>query len=135
MKAESKEDILDSLIGRSELAYRWRCHPETVKRMEKAGHLHPVSISTRMIRYEMSEVLAFEHEAKQGKKSGHNAGSFVPAFRSAADSSRKASGSRPELESRRLLREPSAQKHPRLELGSKAKRPNPAGVSVNLEVD
>lgn len=62
MKAIKSKGVDDDLIGRPALAYRWKCHTETLKRREKQGLLHPLQLSTRMVRYRMSEVLAIEHD-------------------------------------------------------------------------
>jgi hypothetical protein len=51
-------DADEDLITRSELAFRWRCHIETIKRKEKGGQLHPIRFSERMVRYRLSEVRA-----------------------------------------------------------------------------
>ncbi len=56
-------DADEDLITRSELASRWRCHAETLKRKEKSGQLHPIRFSERMVRYRLSEVRALEREA------------------------------------------------------------------------
>jgi hypothetical protein len=51
------------LISRPALAARWECHVETIKRWERQGLLHPVGLSSRLIRYRMAEVLAIEQKA------------------------------------------------------------------------
>jgi hypothetical protein len=51
------------LISRRELAQRWSCSTETVKRRTREGVLHPVRFNSRMIRYAMSEVVRIEQEA------------------------------------------------------------------------
>jgi hypothetical protein len=69
MKAKnkvSKNDFEDAeCISRPDLADRWDCHTETLKRREKAGSLHPLRFSTRMVRYSMREVRAIEREASK----------------------------------------------------------------------
>jgi hypothetical protein len=68
------------LISRPGLARRWKCHPESLKRREKKGLLHPIALSARMIRYRMNEVLALEAEAA-GYRAGTNVkipGRFTP---------------------------------------------------------
>jgi hypothetical protein len=61
-----KTTLDEELISRSGLARRWKCHTESLKRREKKGLLHPVALSSRMIRYRMSEVLRLEAEAAAG---------------------------------------------------------------------
>jgi hypothetical protein len=56
-------DAEDDFISRAELAVRWGCHIETLKRREKQGSLHPLRFSTRMVRYPLREVRALEREA------------------------------------------------------------------------
>src|SRR5260370_26643509 len=62
MKAIESKGVDDDLIGRPALAYRWKGHTETLKRREKQGLLHPLQLSSRMVRYRMSEELAIEHD-------------------------------------------------------------------------
>jgi len=50
-------DLDEELISRPGLARRWKCHTESLKRREKKGLLHPIALSSRMLRYRMSEVL------------------------------------------------------------------------------
>jgi len=71
MKAIESKGVEDDLIGRPALAYRWKCHTETLKRREKQGLLHPLQLSTRMVRYRMSEVLAIEHDASGDGSAAH----------------------------------------------------------------
>ena len=59
------KNLDEDLIGRPDLAQRWRCHPETIKRREREGLLHPFYLSSRMVRYSMAEVLALEAAAQQ----------------------------------------------------------------------
>lgn len=58
----STETPTKSLITRQELADRWRCHPDTIGRHEKAGKLHPVRIGRRAL-YKLSEVQKIEGAA------------------------------------------------------------------------
>jgi predicted site-specific integrase-resolvase len=51
------------LISRPALAERWECHVETIKRWEREGRLHPVGLSSRLVRYRMAEILALEQAA------------------------------------------------------------------------
>ena len=60
------ETLPQILISRKELAQRWSCSTETVKRRTRQGVLHPVRFNSRMIRYPMSEVLQVEEAATGG---------------------------------------------------------------------
>jgi hypothetical protein len=52
------------LIDRLELAARWKCHRETLRRMEKKGLLHRLKLGERMIRYDLLEICKIEKEAR-----------------------------------------------------------------------
>src|SRR5215469_14437821 len=60
LKAKGSDD---DFISRADLAVRWGCHIETLKRREKQGSLHPHRFSLRMVRYPLREVRALEQEA------------------------------------------------------------------------
>jgi len=77
-------DADDDSISRADLAVRWRCHTETIKRREKQGILHPLRFSTRMVRYPLREVRALERDA----------GGNYPRIDAAQDLTRS-TGSRP----------------------------------------
>jgi hypothetical protein len=47
----------DTLISRSDLAKRWGCSIETLKRREKSGIINGLRLSARMVRYALDEVL------------------------------------------------------------------------------
>ena len=53
-------------ITRADLALRWRVHPDTIRRWQYEGRLHPVTMSGsgRVVRYPMSEVLEIEKSSK-----------------------------------------------------------------------
>lgn len=53
-----------SLIDREQLAARWCCSIETIKRMEKSGLLKRVQLSERMVRYRMVDVIKHEGETQ-----------------------------------------------------------------------
>ena len=55
----------ENFISRPALAARWGCHVETLKRKEKAGILHPIELSGRLVRYRLSEILQIEGEAEK----------------------------------------------------------------------
>jgi hypothetical protein len=52
----------EQLISRKELAERWSCSTETIKRRTREGLLHPVRFNARMIRYPLSEIIRVEQE-------------------------------------------------------------------------
>jgi hypothetical protein len=58
-----KTNLDEQYISRPGLAQRWKCHIESLKRREKKGLLHPIALSSRMIRYSMAEVRALEAQA------------------------------------------------------------------------
>ncbi len=47
-------------LTRRELARRWKCSGETVKRRQKSGMLHPVRLGARKLLYRLSEIVAIE---------------------------------------------------------------------------
>ena len=59
----SKGVSFDHLLSRRDVAQRWRCSVETVKRRTAAGQLHPIRFGPRMIRYAIDEVRRVEREA------------------------------------------------------------------------
>jgi hypothetical protein len=65
VKTKIAKTTEDEFIERTGLAKRWKCHTETIRRKEKTGQLHPLYISSRLVRYRMSEVLALERAAMQ----------------------------------------------------------------------
>jgi hypothetical protein len=50
-------------LTRLELASRWRCSGETIKRKQRAGILHPIYLSQRKLLYRLAEVEAIEAAA------------------------------------------------------------------------
>ena len=48
------------MLTRRELAERWRCSIETIKRRERAGILHMVLLGARMPRYRRSDIEGIE---------------------------------------------------------------------------
>jgi hypothetical protein len=56
------------LISRKQLQQRWGCCTETIKRKQRAGLLHPVYLSSRMVRYNLDNVLEIETAAAGGVK-------------------------------------------------------------------
>lgn len=55
-------------ITRKQLAERWACTCESLKRYERRGILHPCKIAARMLRYRMAEIEAIENEATLDRK-------------------------------------------------------------------
>lgn len=58
----------EQLLSRKALAERWQTSVETCKRRERAGLLNPVRFSQRLVRYRLSEVVAYENAAAGGAK-------------------------------------------------------------------
>jgi hypothetical protein len=54
---------VEQLISRKTLALRWSCSTETIKRRTREGLLHPIRFNSRMIRYQLSEIIRVEQEA------------------------------------------------------------------------
>ena len=50
----------EKFLTRRELAERWRCSGESIKRRQRAGLLHPVYLSSRKILYSIAEVEELE---------------------------------------------------------------------------
>lgn len=51
---------------RKELTARWKCSQETLKRREKARLLKALKLG-RLVRYRLSDILAFEKAAEIGR--------------------------------------------------------------------
>jgi len=54
----------EQFLKRRELAARWRCSTETIKRRQRAGLLHPVRLSQRLLLYKVSEVEQMERDGQ-----------------------------------------------------------------------
>ena len=54
----------ERLYSRIELALRWNCSKETLKRREKAGLLPALKFNSRVTRYRLSDIKRIEHEAQ-----------------------------------------------------------------------
>jgi hypothetical protein len=54
----------EKFLRRRELAERWRCSGETIKRKQRSGLLHPIRLSQRLLLYKLSEVEALEGAAQ-----------------------------------------------------------------------
>jgi hypothetical protein len=57
----------DKFLTRRELAKRWRCSGESVKRRQRAGLLHAVYLSERKLLYRLAEIEALEAAAGANK--------------------------------------------------------------------
>lgn len=66
--AERNTPKTSPFITRSELAERWTCSTESLKRYERRGIIRPVKIAARMLRYRLSEIEALENEATLDRK-------------------------------------------------------------------
>jgi hypothetical protein len=53
----------EKFLTRAELAKRWRCSGESVKRRQRAGLLHPLYLSERKLLYSLAEIEALETAA------------------------------------------------------------------------
>ena len=53
----------EQFISRKQLAGRWSCSTETIKRRTRDGLLHPIRFNARMIRYPLSQIILIEQEA------------------------------------------------------------------------
>jgi uncharacterized protein (UPF0254 family) len=58
-----RKDDPERLLSRSELAARWSCSRETVKRRERQGVLRAIRFNQRLLRYKLSDILEIEAEA------------------------------------------------------------------------
>jgi hypothetical protein len=62
----SANDETEKFLTRRELAKRWRCSGESIKRRQRSGILHPVYLSERKLLYSLAEIAAVE-EASAAK--------------------------------------------------------------------
>ena len=51
-------------LSRKDLARRWNCSVETIKRKEKAGYLVPFRLGQRFIRYRLCDIVDLEKTAQ-----------------------------------------------------------------------
>ena len=63
---DTKTTSAPALLSRAQLALRWSCSIETLKRREKSGALKRILIGPRIIRYALADVLKIEGQ-KQGR--------------------------------------------------------------------
>jgi hypothetical protein len=57
---EQHNGALEKFLTRRELAIRWRCSRETVKRRQRSGDLRAVYLSDRKVLYSLAEIEALE---------------------------------------------------------------------------
>ena len=58
----------ETLLSRKQLGARWGCSTMTIKRRERGGQLPSLRFSQRLVRYRMSDVLAYEELAATGSR-------------------------------------------------------------------
>lgn len=58
MSQETAEPVL---LSRRELAARWQCHVDTIKRREVEGKVHPVIVGHKRL-YRLSDIQRIEAE-------------------------------------------------------------------------
>jgi len=57
-------EITETLQSRGQVAALVGCHPRTIQRAEKNGELQPIKFNARLIRYRLSDVLAWIERAR-----------------------------------------------------------------------
>ena len=57
----------ETFLTRRQLAERWNCSRETIKRKTRDHLLHPLRFNERMVRYRLSEIEAYEAQAEGGQ--------------------------------------------------------------------
>jgi hypothetical protein len=62
-----RKDEAERLLSRGELATRWSCSRETLKRREREGILKAIRFNQRLLRYRLSDILSIEAAAGGGK--------------------------------------------------------------------
>jgi hypothetical protein len=64
IKQRLAKDEQEKFLKRRELAERWRCSRETIKRKQRSGLLNPIRLSQRLLLYKVSEIEALEAAAQ-----------------------------------------------------------------------
>jgi hypothetical protein len=64
MKKEISERVGEVLLTREQLADRWGCCKETVKRMQQNGELSAIIFSGKNIRYSLADIEQVERERR-----------------------------------------------------------------------
>lgn len=62
----------EQFLSRAQLAKRWSCSNETIKRRTAAGILKPLRFNQRFLRYRLSDVVRIEDEAAATKRSARD---------------------------------------------------------------
>jgi len=65
-KREPTQPSKEELLTRRQVAERWKCCTETLKRREKSGLLPFVVLSTRLKRYRLSDIEALATNSLSG---------------------------------------------------------------------
>jgi hypothetical protein len=65
-KREATQPSKEELLTRRQVAERWKCCTETLKRREKSGLLPFVVLSTRLKRYRLSDIEALATNSLSG---------------------------------------------------------------------
>ena len=58
-----KKELGEILISRKSLAKRWDVSQKTIGRYERKGLFNPISLSSNIVRYRLSEIIAIEEDA------------------------------------------------------------------------
>jgi predicted site-specific integrase-resolvase len=82
MKKRTGTLLKDRLISRQTTCGRWQVCEETLKRKERAGLLHPIRLSKRMVRYRMTEILALENAGLAHRRAAQEGYELVDSFNS-----------------------------------------------------
>lgn len=53
----------ETYISRKQLAQRWSCSIETIKRKERSGFIKSIRIGQRFVRYRLADIEQVEREA------------------------------------------------------------------------
>jgi predicted site-specific integrase-resolvase len=64
MEKGTKNRMDEVLLSREELAKRWNCCKETIKRMQRRGDLSAIIFSGKNIRYLLSDIEKVEQERR-----------------------------------------------------------------------
>lgn len=68
MSVKNTEAVASVLLSRDDVAKRWRCSTETVKRLDRAGKLRRVFLGGgRIVRYRVEDVEALEQIAPEAE--------------------------------------------------------------------
>jgi DNA-binding transcriptional MerR regulator len=65
LKGLPKNPRQEVLYSRQDLASRWHCHIETIKRWEARGLLKPIKVGHKFLRYRLSDIEDFERKGSK----------------------------------------------------------------------